>query len=296
MENKLSMTNYTIISPVRNEEEFIEKTLKSVVNQTLKPLEWIIIDDGSTDKTAEIVNNYVKKYDWIKMINQQDRGFYYPGKGVVDTFYKGFDNISNNNWDFIVKLDCDLSFQEDYFEKVLHEFELNPKLGIASGLTFIPSNGGMVSEKVQDDHPVGPSKVYRKECFKDIDGLKPISGWDLADLLSAQMKGWETKCFDNFKINHYRKTGSRRSDFTSGMFLWGRFHYRYGYGLFYTFLKSIYRLAEKPVIIGGISIFLGYLYAFVKQEDRIFDKEMRKFLRKKQRVYLKQKINKLFSK
>ena len=288
------MTNYIIISPVRNEEEFIEKTIKSVVNQTKKPQEWIIVDDGSTDKTADIINGYVNKYNWIKIISQEDRGFYFPGTGVVNTFYKGYDNISQNSWDFIVKLDCDLSFEEDYFEKLIHEFEINPKLGIASGLTFIPSNGKMISEKVQDDHPVGPSKVYRRKCFEDINGLKPIPGWDLADLLSAQMNGWETKCFDKFKICHYRKTGSRRTDISRGMFLWGRLHYRYGYGILYTFMKSIYRLTEKPIIIGGISIFLGYLYAFITFEDRLFDKEMRKFLRKKQRVYVSLKLKKIF--
>lgn len=288
------MANYIIISPVRNEEEFIEKTIKSVVNQTKKPQEWIIVDDGSTDRTAEIVTNYVKKFNWIKMVSQEDRGFYFPGTGVVNTFYKGYNNISHLAWDFIVKLDCDLSFEEDYFEKLIHEFEINPKLGIASGLTFIPKNGQMVPEKVQEDHPVGPSKVYRRKCFEDINGLKPIPGWDLADLLSAQMNGWETKCFDDYKIEHYRITGSRRKGITGGKFLLGRFEYRFGYSLGYVCLKSIYKIFDKPLILGGLSILGGYLYSFLIREDRLYDKEMRQYLRKRHRNFLKKKIKSLF--
>jgi len=152
-----------------------------------------------------------------------------------------------------------------------------------------------IKEKSQADHPWGASKIYRKNCFEDIKGWKPIPGWDLADLLAAQMNGWETRCFDNYKIYHYRKTGTRRTDITSGRFLLGRFHFRYGYGIIYTFVKSIYRLFEKPIIIGGTSIFLGYLYAFIIQEDRLFEKDMRKFLRKKQQFYLKQKFKNLVS-
>lgn len=288
------MIKYIVISPVRNEEEFIEKTINSVVNQTKKPKEWIIVNDGSTDKTAEIVNKYVAKFDWIKMVNQEDRGFYFPGTGVVNTFYKGYDNISYANWDFIVKLDCDLSFEEDYFEKLLYEFEINPKLGIASGLTFIPKNGQMVAEKVQDDHPVGPSKVYKRKCFEDIEGLKPIPGWDLADLLSAQMNGWDTKVFEKFRIEHYRITGSRRKGITGGKYLLGKFEYRFGYSVSYIFLKSIYRIFEKPPILGSISLLSGYLVAFITKEERLYDKDMRKYLRKRHRHYLKQKIKDFF--
>jgi hypothetical protein len=104
------------------------------------------------------------------------------------------------------------------------------------------------------------------------------------------MNGWETRCFDEYKIYHFRQTGIRREGLTKGRFLLGRFHYRYGYDPLYTLLKSVYRLAEKPIIIGGISIFLGYIYAAVRREDRLFDKDMRKFLRKKHRKYLNQKL------
>lgn len=289
------MIKFIIISPARNEEAFIESTIKSVINQTIKPLEWIIVNDGSTDSTKSIIEKYTLQYDWIKLINVEDRGFYYPGTGVVNVIKKGFEQITFGDWDFVIKLDCDITIESNYLENIMSEFKKNPKLGIASGAIYLLDGEKEKKEKSQSDHPWGASKVYRRQCFSDINGWKAIPGWDLADLLSAQMKGWETRCFDEYKIYHFRGTGTRRPGFTKGRFLLGRFHYRYGYSLGYTFLKGIYWLGEKPLIIGGISIFLGYLYAAVTMETKLFDKEMRQFLRKKHQKYLKKKIKATFS-
>lgn len=285
------MSEYLIISPVRNEEDLVEQTIKSVLNQTKRPVEWIIVNDGSDDGTQEIISKYAEEYDWIKLVNVKDRGYYYPGTGVVNAVSKGMDNISGNGWDYLVKLDCDISVDETYFENLLKEFKKNDKLGIASGAVYLKNGGDEVKEKSQPDHPWGASKVYRKSCFDDIGGLKPIPGWDLADLLSAQMRGWETRCFDDYKILHYRESGSRRKGFTAGKFLLGRFLFRYGYNFAYTFLKGIYRFGERPYIIGGFAIIFGYIYAFLKNEKKLFDPEMRKYLRQKQWVYFKIKIN-----
>ncbi len=290
------MHKYIIISPVRNEEDFVEKTLRSVVNQTVRPQEWIIVNDGSTDKTGEIINNYLEKYSWIRKIDLKDRGYYYPGTGVINVVRSGFDQISKNGWDFVVKLDCDVTIEDDYFEHILNEFSKNPKLGIASGAIYFANGEKITKEIVQPDIPWGASKIYRQACFKEINGWEPIPGWDLADVLAAQMKGWETRSFDEYKILHYRITGSRRKGLTGGKFLWGRFQYRYGYSPYYIFLKSIYRMGDKPVILSGIGIFSGYLYAAITREKRIYKKEMRKFLRKKQRVYFKNKVQGLFIK
>lgn len=290
------MIRYNIISPVRNEEDFVEDTIKSIINQTELPQEWIIVNDGSTDKTEEIIRPYVEKYDWIKLITLKDRGYYFPGTGVVEVVKKGFDVIVKNDWEFLVKLDCDITVEKDYFENILNEFYKNPRLGIASGGIFLVEGSKTKQEKSQADHPWGASKVYRRKCFEEINGWKPIPGWDLADLLSAQMKNWETRCFNEYRILHYRGTGTRRTDITSGRFLLGRFHFRYGYGPFYTLTKSVYHLGEKPFILGGVSIFTGYIYAAIKNEDRLFEKDMRNFLRKKQSKYLKQKFTDIFSK
>ncbi len=289
------MSEYLIISSVRNEEDLVEQTIQAVLKQTKRPVEWIIVNDGSTDKTAEIVKKYTDQHKWIKLVSIEDRGYYYPGTGVVNVVKKGLENITQNGWEFLVKLDCDITVEEDYFENLIKEFQKNDKLGIASGAVFLNTGEELIKEKSQSDHPWGASKVYRKTCFDEIGGLKPIPGWDLADLLSAQMKGWETHCFDDYKILHYRESGSRRSGITEGKFLLGRFLFRYGYNVFYAIIKGLYRIPERPYVIGGLGIIGGYVFAFLKNEERLFDKEMRKFLRKKQATYLKRHIKSIFS-
>ena len=288
--------HYIIISPVRNEEEWLEKTIHSVVKQTILPLEWILVNDGSTDRTAGIIRSYQQQYPWIKLINLSDRGFYLPGEGVVNVFYEGFDRITEKSWQYVVKLDCDLSFPEDYFESLIKEFDGDPKLGIASGCIYNVINGSLVQEKSQEDHPFGASKMYRRECFEEIGGLKRMPGWDLADLLAAQMNNWKTRCFFEMKIAHYKIGGSRRTGLTKGKFLQGRFQYRFGYTFFYTLLKSIYHLNARPFFISSAGLITGYIYAAIKKEPRYFDREMISYLRKRQRTFLFSKIQTLFSK
>jgi len=280
------MTKYVIISPVRNEELLVEKTLQSVIYQTLRPVEWIMVNDGSEDKTEEIIRTYQQDNPWIKIINLEDRGFYLPGKGVVETFYKGYDSISVPDWEYVVKLDCDLNFAPDYFKSIFDRFGKDPKLGIASGCTYLPINGELIKEPTQADHPVGPSKIYKRECWEQINGLKPIPGWDLADLLAAQMNGWKTACFFDLKLTHHRLTGSRRKGYWAPKHLQGRFEYRHGYSFFYTSIKSVYHLFTKLVLIGSIAKVTGYLSAFLNKEEYLFEKDMRIFLRKKHKQNL----------
>lgn len=276
-----SNTKYVIITPVRNEEEFIESTLNSIVKQTILPAEFILVNDGSTDRTTEIIEEFQKKFNWIKCLEIKDRGYYLPGSGVVHAFYKGYNKLSVKDWNYVVKLDGDLSFENNYFESLINEFQKNPKLGIASGGIYQKNRYKLIKEKAQEDHPWGASKVYRKECLNSIGGIKAIPGWDLADILAAQMNGWQTRCFAELKIIHHRPTGGRRKGLTGGFFLHGRNLYRFGYSFFYTFFKGIYRLADKPLFFGGAGIISGYIYAFLKREDFLFDKKMRTFLRKK---------------
>ncbi len=284
------MVKYIIISPVRNEEDYIRKTLDSVINQTIKPIQWILVNDGSTDKTDGIIQEYVPKHDWMDLINLTDRGYYYPGTGVVNVFNKGYAAIKHTDWEYIVKLDCDLSFEPNYFEKIFNKLSKNPQLGIASGCTYLPINNHLEMETAQADHPVGASKIYKRECWEAIGGLKPVPGWDLADLLTAQMNGWETACFFDLVIVHYRLTGSRRKGKFKPKFLQGRFEYRHGYSFFYMLLKAAVNIFSKPAFIGSLGKVTGYIYAVVAHDSFLFEKDMRKFLRKKHRKFLKEKL------
>ena len=167
------MNKYVIISPVRNEEDYIKLTIESVINQTVKPVQWILVNDGSTDKTEEIIKGYLSKNTWMKLINLTDRGYYFPGTGVVNVFYKGYEQIDVKDWEYVVKLDVYLEFDPTYFENLLKKFTDNPQLGIASGGCLLPLKGKWVVENVQEDHPVGPSKVYKRECWEKMGGLRP---------------------------------------------------------------------------------------------------------------------------
>jgi glycosyltransferase involved in cell wall biosynthesis len=285
-----NMNKYVIVSPVRNEEDFLRTTMESVVNQTVKPAEWILVNDGSTDATEAIIDSYMKEHEWIKKINLQDRGYYYPGTGVVRVFEAGFDQISVQDWEYVVKLDCDLKFEPTYFEEILKRFANDPNLGIASGCTYAPKENELIREPAQEDHPVGPSKIYKRECWEQTGGMLPVPGWDLADLLAAQMNGWQTKCFFDLKLIHYRQTGARRKGLWAPKFLQGRFTYKHGYSFIYTLVRELSHLFRKPYIIGSFAQICGYLYASIKKEDYLFPKEMRDFLRNRHRKFLKSKF------
>lgn len=287
------MTSYIIISPVRNEEDYIRLTLDSVVAQTVRPAEWIIVNDGSTDRTADIVRTYTEKYPWIRLTELTDRGYYFPGTGVVQVFNHGFQNISIQDWEYVVKLDVDLSFDPDYFERLLARFRNEPTLGIASGLPLLPSNGNdWVPEEVLEDHPVGPSKMYRRTCWEQSGGLRPVPGWDLADLLAAQMNGWRTACFKDILLKHYRISGVRRGSAWARATLQGSFEFRHGYALHYTILKAMHHVRDGESAVAAIGKIAGYLKAFVKREPYLFEADMRAFLREKHAKILRDRLQK----
>ena len=165
------MTNYVIVTPVKDEEDYIEFTIKSVINQTIKPDQWLIVDDGSIDKTKEIILHYSLKHKWIKYVEGGDQGERKAGIRHLKAFYKGYSRIDNPNWDFLVKLDGDLSFAEGYFERCFTYFEKNPKLGIGGGIILNMIEGKLVPEKHPLFHVRGATKIYSRDCWDDIGGL-----------------------------------------------------------------------------------------------------------------------------
>lgn len=272
---------YILISPVRNEEGFIEKTIKSVINQTILPIEWVIVNDGSDDKTPQIIDNYSKKFSWIKITDRPAQG-HRPGLGVVLAFNHGFDLISSKDYDFIVKLDGDLSFDPDYFEFLIQEFDKNPKLGMASGTTYNVKGEKLVMDKMPDDHVRGAAKMYRKKCFEEIGGLQKILGWDTVDELKAQMLGWDTKSYKDLMLIHYKPIGfKQKATFKREMIAGERMHFL-GYHPIFANLKCLFNFKRKPYIIGGSIMLIGYMDAVLRNKPRNPDTEMIAYLRKKQ--------------
>jgi poly-beta-1,6-N-acetyl-D-glucosamine synthase len=273
---------YYIISPVRNEAKNIELTLSSVVKQTVKPIEWIIADDGSTDGTIEIVERYSKENPWIVLIQLPDRGYYdLITGGEVKAFYRGFERIKDKKWDFVAKLDGDISFEETYFERLFKEFANNNKLGLASGACFNWVQGKLIMEKSYEQHVRGAARCYKKECWDAIGGVISGLGWDAIDVYKARMLGWETRSFSAIPMVHHVKTwtkggiihGRRRS---------GKLCYLMGMHPFFFCLKMVKSLFAWPYIISAFAFGYGYFMPYIKNEKRPIDKELKRFIRKEQ--------------
>ncbi|MFH1440645.1 MAG: glycosyltransferase family A protein [Candidatus Omnitrophota bacterium] len=275
------MMRYIIISPVRNEEKYIDKTIQSVIVQTLLPKEWVIVNDGSTDKTKEIISRYIDKYPWIRIIDKKDRGFTQVGKGVIEAFYEGYRNIISDDWDYIVKLDCDISIENNFFEKLINRFMGNKDLCISGGTSYTFENNKYHEEKMPDFHPWAGARIYRKKCFIAIGGLVENLGWDTIDLLRAQMKNWKTKRFDDLKIIHHRRMSSRKG-LWEGKIRTGRNFYITGYHPLFLVVRNIYRLKEKPYFIESIGVTWGYLQAMYRRESLVVNKQEKAFLHKQQ--------------
>jgi len=272
---------YIIISPVRNEVEFIETTILSVVNQTIRPVKYILVNDGSTDGTDNIISRYVEEYDWILTVNRPPKE-HSPGGGVVDAFYDGYKLISDQEWDFVIKLDGDLKFGTDYFEQLLILFDKNPRLGMASGKTYQYKKEKLVLDIMPDDHVRGPAKMYRKECWNDIGGLKKVLGWDTLDELKAQVLGWETRSYKELVLIHYKPIGFKQKKIVKREIKAGERQHYLGYLPLFAVFRGFYRMFQKPFFIAGLLNLYGFALASVKNSERIEDKGIIRHLRRKQ--------------
>ena len=272
---------YVIITPVRNEAEFVENTLRSVVDQTVRPVEWIIVNDGSTDRIGEIVAQYAARYPWIKLINRQDRGYRQRGPGVVDAFYAGLDQLGCTDYGVIVKLDGDLSFEPGYFEELLKQFAADPELGIASGQPYVFDGKEWVTEMPLIPCTYGPTKLYRRECFEAIGGIQRSLGWDGIDDWKARMLGWQTVNFEHLRVLHHRDYGAAIGAIKAKIET-GRGAYFMGYHPLYMIARCVRRMVDKPYVIGGLMTMWGYLTGWVVGSKRIDDADLVRYLRRTQ--------------
>jgi biofilm PGA synthesis N-glycosyltransferase PgaC len=273
--------NYIIITPVRDEEQYIESTIRSVLAQTVLPEEWIIVDDGSTDRTVEIVERFAGAHDWIRLVRLSNRGFRKSGAGVVEAFYEGFEKLRYTNWEFIVKLDADLSFAPEYFAQLFRKFEEEPKLGIAGGNLFHLVNGELKLEKCPRFHVRGATKVYRRECWDAIRGLVTAPGWDIVDETKANMMGWKTASFEDIQVIHHRFTGTAESKWRDQLKN-GKAYYVAGYHPLFMAAKCVYRMASKPYVVGSAAMAYGFLSSYFQRPEQSRDRKLVKYVRRQQ--------------
>lgn len=271
------MNKYVIVTPVKNEEKFIRKTLDSIISQELLPLKWVIVDDGSTDSTLKILQEYEKLFPWIKIIsNHTFNEVRSGGSKVVKAFYKGYPLVENLDYDFIVKLDGDLELPINYFKLISECFKTNPKVGMCGGYILNKINESLIPEPYSEYHVRGAFKAIHKKCFSDIGGFKPIWNWDSVDEMDAMVQGWETKVLD-IPVIHFRPTSGAYNPYKQ--------NYKDGYDAFclrnsisLLLLRSIPRLFKKPIIIGAFCYVYGYFEALLKREKRIINIETSRFI------------------
>ena len=272
---------YVVITPVRDEEEYLPHTLECMLHQTILPTEWIIVNDGSTDNTGNIIDEYVQRYPWIRAVHRRNRGFRKPGGGVVEAFNEAYQKLRTKDWDFMVKFDGDLSFEPDYFECCFRNFSNNPKLGVGGGIICYEVDGVKEFEEAPTFHVRGATKIYRRSCWEQIGGFWPAPGWDTMDEVKANSLGWSTMGFKDLHLVHHRPTG-KADGFWSGLVKYGRANYICGYHPLFMLGKFFRRLAVRPPVIGALALMYGYVTGYLKRIPQVDDPAAIAYLRKQQ--------------
>ncbi len=274
-------SRYLVITPVRNEEAYLKFTIDSMLAQTIRPAEWVIVDDGSTDKTGQIIDEYAQQFPWIRAVHREDRGFRKAGGGVVDAFNDGYRAATCRDWEFIVKLDGDLTLQPEYFEKCLLNFRTDSRLGVGGGVICNIIDGVKEIEKCPIFHVRGATKIYRRECWDAIGGFWPAAGWDTMDEVKASMLGWTSRSFPNLHILHHRLTGSAEGIW-KGLVKNGRANYICGYHPLFMLVKCLVHLIRKPYIVGSLGLFHGFISGYLQRIPQVDDPTTIGYLRREQ--------------
>ena len=286
------MGSYALITPARNEESFIEQTILSVCSQTVKPKKWIIVSDGSTDRTEEIVNSYIVNNKFIYLISSSRSGKANFGS-KVKAFSEGYNRIKNLNYEYIGNLDADISFSPNYFKNILHEFERNNNLGIAGGIIQERIKGVVVDQNISLNSVAGAVQLFRRKCFEQIGGYIPMryGGIDAAAEIIARMHGWETLTFPNLKVFHNGKVLTGSNNLIVTRFYQGFTNYLLGYHPVFQIASCIIRVKEEPIFLGSISSLFGYYWAFMRRYKMKLPVEAIKYLRAEQIMRLKNSIS-----
>lgn len=276
-----SSIKYVVITPVRDEQEFLPLTIASMVHQTIRPAEWVIVNDGSKDGTGEVIAAAAREHPWIRGIDRQDRGYRKWGAGIIEAFYSGFDALTCTDWRFMCKLDGDLSFAPDYFAASFQKFTENPRLGIGGGMLYHEENGVRTLETHPIFHVRGGTKIYKRDCWDAMGGLWVGPGSDTLDDVKANMLGWTSASFPDILVNHHRWTGASFGKW-GGITKNGKTDYVSGYHPLFLFAKCARRLFERPYVLGSLALGYGYLAARWQNMAQVDDPQLIKYLQAQQ--------------
>jgi glycosyltransferase involved in cell wall biosynthesis len=258
-----------VISPCRDEEATLERTIACMRAQTHPPLLWVIVDDGSTDRTPEILARAANEIPWLRVVPRTDRGRRMLGSGVIDAFYDGLAAV-DVDYDFVAKMDVDLEFSPRYLERILEHFARDPQLAAASGKIYRRDGERLVEEFLIDEMVAGQLKLYRREAFERIGGFVRAVMWDGIDFHRARMEGYRTASLPDpeLRILHLRLMGSSDRNVFRGRLRWGKGQWYMGSAFPYVLASGIFRMREKPYVIGGLLIVTGYMAAALRRSPR----------------------------
>jgi len=274
---------YVLITPARNEEAYIEKTLRSVVSQTAIPEQWVIVDDASTDSTARLVEKYVRDYPWIELVRRTQRAERSFSR-KVDAFNAGVQRLGSCEFDVIGNLDADLSFDPEYLEFLMNKFVEDPKLGVA-GTPFVENGYDSARDSFEgENHVAGGCQLFRRQCFEEIGGYigNPAGGIDWIAVTTARMKGWKTCSFPEKRFHHYRSLGTAERGIVASLFSYGEKDYYLGGSPVWQLFRVCYRSAKRPFLIGGLALLAGYCWAALRRTKRPISPELMGFHRREQ--------------
>jgi glycosyltransferase involved in cell wall biosynthesis len=278
-----SCPSYVLITPARNEEAFIEKTITSVIGQTVPPLRWVIVDDGSSDGTAAIVERYLPRYPWMEMIHMphhRDRSF----AAKVHCFNAGYERVRHLPYDVIGNLDADLGFDEEYCEFLLGKFRDDPALGVA-GTIFEEHGYSSARDGFEgQSHVAGGCQLFRRRCFEDIGGYvaNRAGGIDWIAVTTARMRGWTTRSYREKSFFHHRSLGTAERGRLRSAFSYGEKDYYLGGHPVWELFRATYRMSKRPYILNGLAVGLGYAWAWARRIDRAVSDDLMRFHRAEQ--------------
>ena len=267
----------------------MRRTLDSVIVQSVRPALWVIVDDGSTDATPQILAEYAAAHDWIRVVQKPDRGHRAVGPGVVEAFYFGLNTVEQSRFSYLCKLDLDLDLPQRYFEELMTRMEAEPRIGTASGKPYIRRGGALVSERRGDEMSVGMTKFYRTRCFQQIGGFVHEVMWDAIDCHKARQMGWIAVSWDDpaLRFEHLRPMGSSQTGIHTGKRRHGFGQYYMGSDPLFFAATALFRMTEPPYVTGGLSMLAGYFGAWMRRAPRHADAELRQLIRSYQRRALR---------
>jgi biofilm PGA synthesis N-glycosyltransferase PgaC len=281
---------YVVITPARNEEEFIEQTIRSVISQTRRPQKWVIVSDGSTDQTDNIVKKYLADHQWIELVRMPERRDRHFG-AKVGCFNAGYERLRGEKFDIVANLDGDITFGEDYFEFLLAKFAIDPELGV-NGTPFVEGTSSYDFRFTPVEHVSGACQLFRRDCFEQIGGYVPVKGGgiDWIAVTTARMKGWKTRTFIERVCHHHRSMGTASVGKLRACFRLGKQDYYLGGHPLWQLFRGCYQMTRKPYLFGGTLLIFGYWWSWITRVHRPVTQELIRFHRHEQMQRLRQTL------